>query len=397
MGLTAATPPDWVNLPPLPLRFLNGTWLGAAVACGTQLLPFVLIWVPTAVCSTLLLISGRYMTQLAQMAIAYACSSVQEPGGAVGVAGSIAAVAITLAVILSQDATAGAVVGSSIWAVMTFVNWGHDFAYSPWFAHTLLDLTFTNYSDQPGELRGALDQMSTSQTLYCFHPHGVATIGFACNGCWNHEFHKRASLPDAPPTKPGGRASYRGTMFLLAASLREPSAIFKVVCDLSGRWASAGKKQLKRYMGAGRNIAIIPGGAEDATIMEYGKHRTAIKRRKGLVKYALQYGYKMTPIYTFGETRTYYTYTGLLKLRLWINKLGIPAVIFFGAWWNPIFMRTDACCLSYVGAPLELPKIAEPTPEQVDEWHANYIAALRKVFDENKAAVGEPDAVLEIW
>jgi len=184
---------------------------------------------------------------------------------------------------------------------------------------------------------------------------------------------------------------------LLAASLREPSAIFKVVCDLSGRYQSASKKWMLKYMGEGRNVAIIPGGAEDATIMQYGKHRTAIKKRKGLVKYALQHGYRMTPIYTFGETRTYYTYTGLLKLRLFINSFGVPAVIFFGAWWNPIFMRTDACCVSYVGPPLQLPTIKEPTAAEVDEWHAKYIEALTRVFDENKSTAGEPDAELEIW
>ena len=131
--------------------------------------------------------------------------------------------------------------------------------------------------------------------------------------------------------------------------------------------------------------------------MEYGKHRTALKKRKGLVKYALQHGYKMTPIYTFGETRTYYTFTGLLKLRLWFNSLGVPAAIFFGAWWNPIFMRTDAQCVSYVGPPMQLPTIAEPTAAQVDEWHAKYVEALKLVFEENKASSGEPNAVLEIW
>lgn len=393
----APTPPAWRKLPPLPFRFLNGTWLGAALAAAANLLPFVLIWVPVTAASMLTLLDGSYGVQAAQMAIAAACSKVQRPGGATGLAGTAAAIAITAALFFAEGASARTIAGSAIWATMTFLNWGHDFAYSPWFAHTLLDWSLTNYSDPPGELRGALDQMRTEKTVYCFHPHGIATIGFSCNGCWNHEFHKRASLPDGPPATPGGRSTYRGTMFLLAASLREPSAIFKVVCDLSGRYQSASKRWMLRYMREGRNVAIIPGGAEDATIMEYGKHRTAMKKRKGLIKYALQHGYALTPIYTFGETRTYCTFTGLLKLRLWINSFGVPAAIFFGAWWNPIFMRTDACCLSYVGAPLQLPLLPEPTPEQVDEWHSKYLAALQRVFEEHKAEAGEPEAVLEIW
>ena len=74
----------------------------------------------------------------------------------------------------------------------------------------------------------------------------------------------------------------------------------------------------------------------------------------------------------------------------------MPCVFFFGAWWNPVFMRTDAQCLSYVGKPLQLPTIEDPTKEQVEEWHAKYIAALQALFDERKAEAGEPDAVLEI-
>ena len=424
----------------------------------------MLIWVPTALASTLLLYNGFYISQLGQMAIAAICSAVQRPGEAVGVGGTVAAVAITAN--LLSCGNLGAIAGSSIWMCMTFVNWGHIFAYSPRFAHTLMDWTVTNYSEPPGELRGHLSDMSTSKTCYCFHPHGIATVGFSCNGCWNHEFHKYASLPDGLDAR--GRPEYRGTMFLLAASLREPSAIFKVFCDLSGRYQSASKRWMLKYMREGRNVAIIPGGLEDATLMQYGsewpapphphptlpdptppdksthtrlkkrtqavtgcrvhaaplpaglthvpaaltpapgacvafsilfcpaEHRTAIKQRKGLVKYALQHGYKLTPIYTFGETKTYYTFSGLQQLRLWINKTGIPCVMFFGAWWNPTFMRTDAQCLSYVGKPLQLPTVPDPTKEQVDEWHAKYIAALQALFDERKAEAGEPDAVLEI-
>ena len=66
-----------------------------------------------------------------------------------------------------------------------------------------------------------------------------------------------------------------------------------------------------------------------ATLYARGTHRVYIRRRKGFVKYALQHGYALTPIYTFGESETYHTFTGLLPLRLWINRFQIPAVLFF--------------------------------------------------------------------
>ena len=50
-----------------------------------------------------------------------------------------------------------------------------------------------------------------------------------------------------------------------------------------------------------------------------------------------------------------------------------------------------------VGKPLQLPRIAEPSKADVQEWHAKYIEALQTTFDTYKAAAGRPRAVLEIW
>lgn len=43
-----------------------------------------------------------------------------------------------------------------------------------------------------------------------------------------------------------------------------------------------------------------------------------------LLRYALQHGYCLTPVYTFGENRTYSAFSGLLRLRLWINSFQAP-------------------------------------------------------------------------
>ena len=81
-------------------------------------------------------------------------------------------------------------------------------------------------------------------------------------------------------------------------------------------------------MREGRNLAIVPGGLEDATMFVHGVHQTAMKRRLGLVKYALQHGYALQPIYTFGEPHTYYTYCGMQRLRLWLNQLQVRRAYF---------------------------------------------------------------------
>ena len=54
-----------------------------------------------------------------------------------------------------------------------------------------------------------------------------------------------------------------------------------------------------------RSLAIIPGGFEEATLHCQGVDRVYMKKRWGLVKYALQNGYAMVPIFAFGERDTY--------------------------------------------------------------------------------------------
>lgn len=56
---------------------------------------------------------------------------------------------------------------------------------------------------------------------------------------------------------------------------------------------------------------------------EYGKERIFYKSRKGWIKYALQYGYKVVPNYGFNEHKTYKTFC-FQKLGFLFNKLKLP-------------------------------------------------------------------------
>ena len=364
--------------------------------CHAFLVPlWLLAIVPVIIASVLLVRSGHYAAELAQVAIAIVCGQLtSKSGDALGVAGTVVAGAITAA-LANGGAETAAVVGSGIWFVMTWLNWGHRFAYSPAWTRLVFWLDMPSYYREAG-LRGAgVAQMRTSRTIYMFHPHGITTCGFSSNGVWSREFNERTTPKPLPAGWEG--STWPGTTFFIAATLREPSHGFKVLCDISGRLESASKGSMLPFFKQGRNVAIIPGGFEEATLFEHGVHRVAISKRKGLIKYALQHGYALTPIYTFGENRTFHTARGLLRLRLALNRFQMPAVAFWGEPLCPILPRKDAPCLSYVGAPLELPTLPDPTPAEVDAWHAKYLAALTALFDASKAEAGEPEAALEIW
>lgn len=263
--------------------------------------------------------------------------------------------------------------------------------YSPSFVQMFYDLGCTNFYRQCKICGPNLSDIKHDKTLFMFHPHGILSVGFVINGCWNKHFNGLAAAKDL--NKPKSTS----TIFLIDKALREWPTPFKVLCDLSGRLESATKSNIVKFMRAGRNLAIIPGGFEDATLFVYGKDRTYMSQRKGLVKYALQHGYALTPVWSFGECDTYHTFTGLLNFRLALNKYGVPGVLFFGWSKLPTFPRVDSEVLSYVGAPLQLPTIAEPTPAQVDEWHGKYLDALRALYEAHKAEAGYSNNVLEIY
>ena len=74
----------------------------------------------------------------------------------------------------------------------------------------------------------------------------------------------------------------------------------------------------------------MPGGFEEATITSPDEMRFFIKTRKGFIKYALKYGYTIRPVIVMNEHQAFKTVDGMKTLRLFLNKLKIPGVIFWG-------------------------------------------------------------------
>lgn len=203
----------------------------------------------------------------------------------------------------------------------------------------------------------------TSKALLTFHPHGILCCGWSLNGNCNGEVLK-------------------SNVFWLGTD-----ALFKLpfISDML-TWYNCGpasKANMLRLMTEGENIALLPGGFEEATHYRFGVHRVFIKNRKGFIKYALQHGYSIHPVYTFGEERTYWAFSWLMEKMAFLNKHKLPAVIFAGRCFS--FMPDNRGSLvTVIGKPLQLPNIANPNNEEVAQHHAAYVSALQGVFDRNK-------------
>lgn len=235
------------------------------------------------------------------------------------------------------------------------------------------------------ELGGCLEGIKPGKNLFAVHPHGTLTHGWTWNLVWNFDLHERT-----------GRIG-----FLIDTNLRLMSPVFRILVDFfenEKRYAlPATKYQIMKAMERGDSLGLLPGGFQEACLTRFGKDRVYIKKRQGFIKYCLQHGYRVTPVYTFGESDTYYTFAPLLGLRMWLGSFNIPAVLAFGRWFFPLLPFKESRLLTFVGPPLELPKIEAPSAEDVAKWHGKYVEALQGVFDKHKAEAGRPDAVLEIY
>ncbi|GMH73989.1 hypothetical protein TrST_g6649 [Triparma strigata] len=214
------------------------------------------------------------------------------------------------------------------------------------------------------------------KTLCCFHPHGALSCGW--------------TLANASRSLGSLTTNMR---WLVAPLLFKIPLINEVL-----RWNSVQSvtpQNFKRVMALGENISIIPGGFHSAALFQRNKFRCFVMKRKGFVKYALQFGYKLRPCFSFGEEKTYYTLNAFEKLRMkLLANNNMPPVIFLGKYGVLPCDDFELTCI--VGEPIQCPKIEKPTAADVDKYHALYIEGLRKVFDDHKAEYAHTDAVLEL-
>lgn len=104
---------------------------------------------------------------------------------------------------------------------------------------------------------------------------------------------------------------------------------------------------------------FVPGGFEEGTLTENHVNKLYLQNRKGFVKYALQYGYKLYPVFSFGENNLYRTYNRFEKYLLRLASKKIPAAIFYGRGF--VFPNYTGKITVVIGKPLELPCIPKPS------------------------------------
>uniref|UniRef100_A0A4W3JPA9 Acyltransferase n=1 Tax=Callorhinchus milii TaxID=7868 RepID=A0A4W3JPA9_CALMI len=220
--------------------------------------------------------------------------------------------------------------------------------------------------------------------IFGYHPHGIFCFGAFCN------FGTEAT---GFSTKfPGIRPS----LATLAGNFRMP--ILREYL-MSGGESNIAKRS--RANGSGNAVVIVIGGAAESLECSPGNHVVNLKHRKGFVRIALQNGADLVPVYSFGENEVYkqiiFSEDGLLRAvqRKFQKLIGFAPCLFRGRG----FFSDDSWGLvpygkpinTVVGEPITVPKIENPSQEEVDIYHGMYIQSLIKLFDRYKTKFGYAD------
>lgn len=144
-----------------------------------------------------------------------------------------------------------------------------------------------------------------------------------------------------------------------------------------------------RYPWPHNMTMLQPGGVSE---MFYGTDREQIilGKRKGFCKICLQTGASIVPCYVLGANEVFTRYFGPSSLLARLSSLlRVSLVPWGGRWGIPFGVVPNKCKLVVaVGQPIHVAAVEEPTREQVEALHAQYVAALRSLFDRHKGRMG---------
>lgn len=214
------------------------------------------------------------------------------------------------------------------------------------------------------------------QYIFAVHPHGII--------CWPLN---SLTFPNSPfDIKFPGLVGQK--LCGLAATVMFKIPLVRELFLRMG-YVDARKSVAERVLSAGLSLFICTGGEEEVLHTKPGCDTVVLMKRKGFIKLALSYGCTIVPVYGLGVSDLYTTYDlGTLKLRQWLQKtIGVALPIFHGYLGTPLPYKVPLKIV--VGEGIETPAVAVKgaavDEALVEEYHAKYIVALKKLYCENAA------------
>jgi 1-acyl-sn-glycerol-3-phosphate acyltransferase len=208
--------------------------------------------------------------------------------------------------------------------------------------------------------------------IVCAHPHGMLPLGFCANlvAC-SYDKGDASSLSALA----NARVAVASFAFWIPG-LREFYHALGCI--------DASKASLKCALDKGSTVIVCPGGASEALHTDPDEDVALLSGRTGFIRLAFEHGASVVPAYTFGEADIWLIEKadeGTLKERFFMTSqmifgLGMILVKHFKP--RPSELKT------VFGPAIKFPKVADPSPEEVDRMLETYKTALVKLYDDNK-------------
>jgi len=236
----------------------------------------------------------------------------------------------------------------------------------------------------PAKLHKTVDLDPSKSYIFGLHPHGIMqTSGFLSFATEATGFSKLF---------PG----FKPHLLILAGQFMFP---FYRDYLLSGGLASVSKASFKWICERPGHIAcVVIGGAIEALEAKPGKMNLVLKKRTGFIKQALINGADLVPVFLFGETNLYEQVDNpegsmLKRLQDFLTHkvFGFSPPIFKGRGvFNYTFgiMPYRTPLNTVVGQPIAVERVENPSQEQIDSLHDQYVEKLEELFESNKEKYG---------
>ncbi|KAF5281440.1 hypothetical protein FQA39_LY17794 [Lamprigera yunnana] len=151
-------------------------------------------------------------------------------------------------------------------------------------------------------------------------------------------------------------------------------------------------KWLLEKPSGGNVVAMMIGGTAEAFHCKPGQYRLVLNR-KGFIKIALKTGSPLVPVFSFGETDLFDQVSNtegslLRRFQEWVKKLtGVAPIIPIGRGFLQYtfgFVPVRKPVTTLIGSPLNVTKIEDPTPKEIDSLHERFVNHLTEFFEEHK-------------
>jgi len=114
-----------------------------------------------------------------------------------------------------------------------------------------------------------------------------------------------------------------------------------------------------------------------------------LKKRQGFIRLALETGAELVPVYAYGITDLYHQMEAFKRQRLWLLAKTRFAVTFGWGTWFGYLLPEKRPVYMLIGKPIEVTQVDNPTDEQIDALHQQYIEQLITLFEDFNAKSGE--------